>query len=156
MAPTVNKDYTEIAAHGNNYLAWAMDIKIMPLAHVSDTTSHFLRHHLHLDLKILENDPANFGLHSKDTMINKGNNLPEAQQTSNLSQNTILQCPRFVASFCFDQTLDDEKKGALSSFSLSNRLLQQQYRWHNNAKYSNFIHQLRPAGPNTTTGKSPE
>ena len=53
MAHIVNKDYTEIASDGNNYVTWAMDIKIMPPAHISDTTkyttSHFLRRHLHLD-----------------------------------------------------------------------------------------------------------
>jgi hypothetical protein len=29
MAHLVNKDFTELAAHGSNYLTWAMDVKIM-------------------------------------------------------------------------------------------------------------------------------
>ena len=29
MANLVNKDFTEIAADGDNYLPWAIDIKIM-------------------------------------------------------------------------------------------------------------------------------
>ena len=55
MAHIVNKDYTEIAADCTSYLTWTMDFKIMPPAHVSDRTKyatpHFMRHHLHLDLK---------------------------------------------------------------------------------------------------------
>ena len=38
MAHIVNKDYTEIAADGTSYLTWTMDFKIMPPAHVLDTT----------------------------------------------------------------------------------------------------------------------
>ena len=78
MTNLVNKDFTEIAADGHNYLLWAINIKIMlttkgfiedinkpnTSAHVLDTTkyitSRFLRHHFHQDLKIFEQDPCKF------------------------------------------------------------------------------------------------
>ena len=78
MANLVNKDFTEIAADGDNYLLWDISVKIMlttkdfidnisksnPKAHVLDTTkyitSQFLRHHLHVYLKILVKDPRKF------------------------------------------------------------------------------------------------
>ena len=45
--------------------------------------------------------------------------------------------------FC-DQTIDDAEivEKTLSTFFPSNRLLQQQYHRHNNAKYSDLIHVL--------------
>jgi len=45
--------------------------------------------------------------------------------------------------FC-DKSIDDAKmvERTLSIFSLSNRLLQQQYRWYNYAKYSDLILEL--------------
>ena len=64
MAHLVNKNFTKTTTDSHNYLTWAIDVEIMPPAHVSDTTkytiSHFLRHHLHLDLKILGKDPRKF------------------------------------------------------------------------------------------------
>ena len=78
MANLVNKDFTEIAADGDNYLLWDISVKIMlttkdfiddinkpnTSAHVLDTTkyitSRFLRHHFHQDLKIFEQDPCKF------------------------------------------------------------------------------------------------
>jgi hypothetical protein len=81
MAHLVNKNFAELAADGNNYLTWAMDVKIMltpkgftntieepnPRAHISDeakyTTLYFLRHHLHPDLKneyMMEENPITF------------------------------------------------------------------------------------------------
>ena len=54
MANLVNKDFTEIAADGHNYLLWAINVKIMlttkdfiddinkpnTQAHISDTTKY--------------------------------------------------------------------------------------------------------------------
>ena len=114
MTHLFNNDFTETIADSHNSLTWAIDVEIMPPAHVSDTTkytiSHFLRHRLHLDLKILKRIRANFGLHSKNTMINIGQSFCQkhgvsghhfALWTSNLSQNTIMQCSWFVANFSF-------------------------------------------------------
>ena len=75
MANLVNKDFTEIAADGHNYLLWAINIKIMlkVLLMISINLIHklifqtqlniihyFLRHHLHVYLKILVKNPRKF------------------------------------------------------------------------------------------------
>ena len=75
MANLVNKDFTEIAADGHNYLLWAINIKIMlkvllmisinlihkPIFQTQPNIIHyFLRHHLHVYLKILVKDPRKF------------------------------------------------------------------------------------------------
>ena len=69
MPHLVNKDFIILIADGSNYMAWAMDVKIMLLANdfinainepnpeapVSEaaklTTLHFLRCYLHSNLK---------------------------------------------------------------------------------------------------------
>ena len=73
MANLVNKDFTEIAADGHNYLLWSINIKIMLKVllmtsiniihkHIFQTqpNTHFLRHHLHVYPKILVKDPRKF------------------------------------------------------------------------------------------------
>ena len=75
MAYLVNKDFTEIAADGHNYLLWAINIKIMlkvllmisinlihkPIFQTQPNIVHyFLRHHLHVYLKIYVKDPCKF------------------------------------------------------------------------------------------------
>uniref|UniRef100_K4AKW4 Uncharacterized protein n=1 Tax=Setaria italica TaxID=4555 RepID=K4AKW4_SETIT len=101
MAHLINKDFTELAADGTNYLTWAMDVKIVliakdfigtlnepnPQAPIPEVdkfrTLHFLRHHLHLDLKneyIMEDDPKKL----RDSLKERHNQqqiviLPEAK-----------------------------------------------------------------------------
>uniref|UniRef100_K4A1X9 Retrotransposon Copia-like N-terminal domain-containing protein n=1 Tax=Setaria italica TaxID=4555 RepID=K4A1X9_SETIT len=148
MAPILNKDFNELAADGSNYLTWAMDVKILlttngfirilnepdPQDRILETekfrTLHFLRHHLHPDLKneyLMEDDPKKLWDSLKE---------------------------------CYNQQQSIEK--TLSTFLPTNRILQQQYLYHNYTKYSDLIydllqaekhdelltknHQLRPVG----------
>ena len=87
---------------------------------------YFLRHHLHVYLKILAKDPRKFWVALK---INIGQSFCQkhsvsnryfVQWISNLSQNPILQYQRFVASFSFVIIIDDAKmiEMSLSIFSL--------------------------------------
>ena len=79
MNNIASKDFNVLEADGSNYLTWAMDVKIILSSKgftnaineassstpaISDTTKyvvlHFLRHHLHHDLKneyLMEEDP---------------------------------------------------------------------------------------------------
>jgi hypothetical protein len=87
MAHLVNKDFAELAADGSNYLAWAMDVKIILTTKVFNntieepnaqapildeakyTTLYFLRHHLHPDLKnecMMEENPRALWVALKD------------------------------------------------------------------------------------------
>ena len=147
MAHLVNKDFIETTADSHNYLTWATYIKIILTERVVlmtslnliyklwDTTkykiSHFLRHHIHLELKNDGNDfTQTLGCTQRILWSKIGQSFCQkhdtsshyfALWTSNLSQNTILQCSRFVASFNFcDQTIDNAKiiKKTLSKFYL--------------------------------------
>ena len=73
MANLVNNDFTEIATDGHNYLLWAINGKIMlkfllmtsiNLIHKPNfrhnQIHYFLRHHIHVYLKILAKDPHKF------------------------------------------------------------------------------------------------
>ena len=131
MSPIVNKDFVELAADGSNYLTWAMDVKITltakgflnsieepnPQAPVSNeakyATLHFLRHHLHPDLKneyIMEENPRALWVALKERYDQQRqlfcpkldvNGLSFALWISNLLQNITLSSTRFVPNFVF-------------------------------------------------------
>jgi hypothetical protein len=132
MAHLVNKDFSELAADGSNYLTWTMDVKIMltvkgfnntieqsnpraPVSHEAEyTILYFLRHRLHPDLKneyMMKRILEHFGLHTKNAMINKRQSFCPKQGESglyfvlwisNLLQNITLPFLRFVPSFIFE------------------------------------------------------
>ena len=141
----------------------------MPPAHVLDTTKL-------CKIRLLETpySPRTKEWWKRQSFCQKHDTSSHyfALWTSNLSLNTILKCSRFVASFNFcDQTIDNAKiiKKTLSIFSLSNKLLHQQYHRHKYAKYFDLIHdrlqvekydalltknhQLCPTGLSTTIRK---
>ena len=93
MNNIANKDFNVLEADGSNYLTWAMDVKIILSSKgftnaineasssgpaITDLTKydvlHFLRHHLHPDLKmniLWRRTLELFGLHSKTVMAIK-------------------------------------------------------------------------------------
>ena len=178
MAPNVNKDFAELAADGSNYLTWAMDVKIMltskgflnsieepnPQAPVSNeakyATLHFLRHHLHPDLKnkyIMEENPRALWVALKERYDQqKAIILPEARREWSLLRlmdfKSVAEYNSAVHKICSklrfcDQPIDDAEKieKTLSTFLPTNRLLQQQYRRHKYTKYSDLIYDLLQA-----------
>jgi len=129
MAHLVNKDFAELAADSSNYLTWAMYVKIML---ITKTTSIQLKSQIHKPLfQMKPNIPhyiswdtiftlisrmniwwkrilEHFGLHSKNTMINKRQSFCPKQDESglyfvlwisNLLRNITLPFTRFVPSF---------------------------------------------------------
>jgi hypothetical protein len=101
MAKLINKDLTELAVDGSNYLTWAMDVKIVltakcyintinepnpqnPIPEAQRfATLNFLRHHLHHDLKeeyMMEDDPKKLWDSPKERYNQQqGVILPEAR-----------------------------------------------------------------------------
>jgi hypothetical protein len=131
MAKLINKDFTKLAADASNYLTWFMDVKIVLIAKgyintikepnpqnpIPKTqkfaTLHFLRHHLHHDLKakyMMEDDPKKLCDSFKEHYNQQqGVILPDARREWSLLRlidfksvvDTILQSTRFVPSFAF-------------------------------------------------------
>jgi len=157
-----------------------------PQAPVTDkakyTTLYFLRHHLHPDLKneyMMEENPQTLWVALKERYDQqKAIILPEARWESSLLHlmdlKSIAEYNSAVHKICSklhfcDQPVNDADKieKTLSTFLPANRLLQQQYRCHNYAKYSDLIHnllqaekhdelltkshQMRPVGGSTST-----
>uniref|UniRef100_K3YLK5 Retrotransposon Copia-like N-terminal domain-containing protein n=1 Tax=Setaria italica TaxID=4555 RepID=K3YLK5_SETIT len=175
MAHLINKDFTELAVDGNNYLTWAMDVKIVlttkgfigtldesnPQAHIPEAdkfrTLHFLRHHLHPNLKneyFMEDDPKKLWDSLKECYNQQQSViLPEARREWSLlclmdfksiaKYNSAVHKICFKLHFC-NQSLDDAEmiEKTLSTFLPANRILQQQYRHHNYTKYSDLIYDL--------------
>uniref|UniRef100_K3ZZU1 Uncharacterized protein n=1 Tax=Setaria italica TaxID=4555 RepID=K3ZZU1_SETIT len=121
-------------------------------------TLHFLRHHLHPNLKneyMMEDDPKKLW----DSLKERYNKhqaiiLPEARREWSL---LYLIDFKFVAKynsavhkicsklhFC-NKPMDDAEiiEKTLSTFIPANRILQQQYRCHNYTKYFDLIYDLR-------------
>jgi len=131
---------------------------------VTDTikykTLFYLRHHLHPDLKneyIMEEDPKALWDDLKERYNQqKAIILPEARREWSLLRlmdfKSIAEYNSAVHRICSklhfcEQPIDDAEKieKTLSTFLPENRLLQQQYRRHNYAKYSDLIHDLSQA-----------
>ena len=120
-------------------------------------TLHFLRHHLHPDLKneyMMEENPRTLWVALKERYDQqKAIILPEARREWSLLRlmdfKSVAEYDSAIHKICSkllfcDQLVNDEEKieKTLSTFLPSNRLLQQQYRRHNYAKYSDLIYDL--------------
>ena len=114
--------------------------------------SDFLRHHIHLDLKILEKDPRKLWVALKEYYDqHRSIILPEAWREQSLLHLTNFKSiarynsamPKICCKLQFcDQIIDNAEiiQKTLSIFFLSNSLLHQQYHRHKYAKYFDLIH----------------
>uniref|UniRef100_K3Y219 Retrotransposon Copia-like N-terminal domain-containing protein n=1 Tax=Setaria italica TaxID=4555 RepID=K3Y219_SETIT len=169
MAQLINKDFTELAADGSNYLTWAMDVKLVlqakgfigtlnepnpqaPIleAHKKLWDSLKERYNQQQSVILLEARREWSVLHLMDF---------KSVAEYNYAVHKICSKLRFC-----NQPLDDAEmiEKTLSTFLPANRILQQQYRRYNYTKYSDLIydlfkaekhdelltknHQLRPMG----------
>nr|CAD39881.2 OSJNBb0067G11.4 [Oryza sativa Japonica Group]CAE05263.2 OSJNBb0115I09.25 [Oryza sativa Japonica Group] len=166
MSDIAKKEFVELALDGSNYLTWALDVEIkldyMGLDHtivlpevgtVESTKAekakafHFLRHHLHPDLKfeyMTEKDPLVLWQSLKDRFDQQGSIvLPQAQHDwitlrfqdnkSVAAYNSALHRIISQLRLCGLKITDAEMiEKTLSTFHPNNIMLQQQYR---NSKY---------------------
>lgn len=173
MSDIAKKEFAELALDGSNYLTWALDVEIkldsMGLDHtivlpevgtVESTKAekakalHFLRHHLHPDLKseyMTEKDPLVLWQSLKDRFDQQGSIvLPQAQHDwitlrfqdymSVAAYNSALHRIISQLRLCGLKIPDAEMiEKTLSTFHPNNIVLQQQYRNSKYPKYSDLI-----------------
>jgi hypothetical protein len=121
------------------------------------STLHFLRHHLHHDLKaeyMMEDDPKKLWDSLKERYNQQqGVILPEARREWSLLHlmdfKSVAEYNYAVHKICTklrfcNQPLDDAEmiEKTLSTFLHANRILQHQYRRHKYTKYSDLIYDL--------------
>src|SRR5438128_1945580 len=162
MNNIASKDFNVLEADGSNYLTWAMDVKILLsskgfIGTINEpnpqgpsipesakyATLHFLRHHLHPDLKneyIIEENPRALWVSLKDRYDHqKTIMLPEAKREWSLIRlmdfKSVGEYDSAVHKICSKLYFCDEPisnadliEKTLFTFLPANRLLQQQYR----------------------------
>nr|AAT85780.1 zinc knuckle domain containing protein [Oryza sativa Japonica Group] len=173
MSDITKKEFAELALDGSNYLTWALDVEIkldsigldhtivLPeLGTVESTKAekakalHFLRHHLHPDLKseyMTEKNPLVLWQSLKDRFDQQGSIvLPQVQHDwitlhfqDYKSTAAYNSAPHRIISqlrFCGQKITDAEMiEKTLSTFHPNNIVLQQQYRNSKYPKYSDLI-----------------
>ncbi|XP_071678850.1 uncharacterized protein [Lolium perenne] len=179
MAGINKKEFEELQVDGSNYLSWAMDMKInltgrnlgpciatlpenapeIPQV-VKYVALHFIRHHLHPDLKteyLMEEDPLALWNSLKERYDQqRAVMLPEAQREWSLirfqdfksvaAYNSAVHKINSKLRFCNKQVSDEDLiEKTLCTFHPSMRILQQQYRQQKYTKYSELIYTLLQA-----------
>lgn len=179
MADISKKEFAELAVDGSNYLTWAMDVKINLTAKglnsaittpaqgtssITDITRysalHFIRHHLHPDLKteyLMEENPLTLWNSLKERYDQqRAVMLPEAQREwalvrfqdfkSVAAYNSVVHKINSKLRFCNNAVSDaDLIEKTLSTFHPSMRILAEQYRQQKYKKYSELIYSLLQA-----------
>lgn len=176
MADLTKKEFAELVIDGSNYLTWAMDVKINLSAWNIGATIitpiqgaptilevakyaalHFIRHHIHPDLKteyLMEENSLNLLNFLKERYDQqRAVILPEAQRewqhirfqdfksvaAYNSAVHQINSKLRFCNSANSDAILIEK---TLSTFHPSMRILAEQYRQQKYQKYSELIYSL--------------
>ena len=179
MSDIAKKEFAELALDGSNYMTWAMDAKInltarslgatitppafgaAPIPEAAKCAAlHFLRHHLHADLKakyLMEEDPLALWNSLKERYNQqKAVLLPEAQREWTLlrfqdfktvaAYNSAMHKLVCKLRFCNQKITDEDMiDKTLGTFHPNMRVLQQQYRHTKYTKYSELINTLLEA-----------